>query len=42
MGRPTYWKHYIAPPKIAFPDLPAPSDVDEHSTGKASSCSAAP
>ena len=25
-----YWDHHIAPPKIAFPELPAPSDVEEY------------
>lgn len=26
----TYWDHHIAPPKVAFPALPAPSDVEEY------------
>lgn len=26
----TYWDHHIAAPKIAFPDLPAPTDVQEY------------
>jgi hypothetical protein len=25
-----YWDHHIRPPKVAFPDLPVPSDVEEY------------
>jgi len=25
-----YWDHHIHPAKVAFPDLPAPTDVEEY------------